>query len=161
MSMEVKLREFREGDLEAIFRLDEACFAADFRFDRESMRQFVTRKGAIVVLAVATEGSGCEGEVAGFVIVHLEGRRRMVRGYVVTVDTADGWRRRGVGARLMDAAEMAVRKSGAAVMDLHVYTENDGAIKFYEGRGYVRAGMVKRFYGTAGLPAFTYRKVLE
>ena len=61
---------------------------------------------------------------------------------------------------MMEVVEAQARSGGAVVMDLHVWTGNEGAIRFYEGRGYGRLGAVKRFYGAAGLDAFVYRKVL-
>ena len=145
------VREYRDSDLDAICALDEACFAVEFRFSRESMRRFVTRRGAICLIAEA-EG----GEIAGFVIVHLE---RGARGYVVTLDVGEGWRRRGLAGTLMEAAEARVRAAGAGVMGLHVFTGNEGAVGFYEGRGYGRVGVVPGFYGRGG-NAFVYRKEL-
>ena len=152
----VVLRRYREGDLTVICRLDEACFAEAFRFDRGAMRRFVGRQGAIVVVAEAVES----GEVVGFCVVHMEGLKSGARGYVVTLDVAEEWRRRGLASDLMEAVEAEAREGGAEVMDLHVWTENDGALRFYEGRGYGRMGLVKRFYGAEGLDAFVCRKAL-
>jgi [ribosomal protein S18]-alanine N-acetyltransferase len=159
---EVVFRRYRDGDLTAICWLDEACFAAEFRFDQGAMRRFVGRRGAIVVVAEALEGGDATegGEVAGFCIVHTDGRGGAVRGYVVTLDVAEEWRRRGLASKLMEEVEGQAQAVGAVAMDLHVWTGNEGAIRFYEGRGYGRMGLVKRFYGASGLDAFVYRKVL-
>jgi [ribosomal protein S18]-alanine N-acetyltransferase len=149
---EVLIREYRRGDLDAICALDEACFAVEFRFSRESMRGFAARRGAISLVA-----EGDDGVIAGFVIVHLE---RAARGYVVTLDVGEGWRRRGLAGTLMEVAEARAREAGALLMGLHVSTGNEGAVRFYERRGYVRVGIVPGFYGMAGGSAFVYRKEL-
>ena len=47
----------------------------------------------------------------------------------------------------MEAAEVRARAAGAGVVGLHVFTGNEGAVGFYEGRGYVRVGVVPGFYG--------------
>ena len=60
----------------------------------------------------------------------------------------------------MEDVEKQARAAGAEEMDLHVWTGNEGAIEFYEGRGYRPVELVKRFYGAAGLDAFVYRKGL-
>ncbi len=146
------VREYRDSDLDAICALDGACFTVEFRFSRESMRRFVTRRGAISLVAEAPDGA-----IAGFVIVHLE---RASRGYVVTLDVAEGWRRRGLAGALMEAAEARVREAGALLIGLHVFTGNEGAVRFYERQGYVRVGIVPGFYGVAGGNAFVYRKEL-
>src|SRR5260370_10681994 len=90
MASEVVLREYRAGDLEAICLLDEACFAEAFRFDRASMRLFAERRRAISLVAGVEGGN----EIAGVVIVHLEGNGGALRGYVVTLDVAEESRAR-------------------------------------------------------------------
>ena len=128
---EVVLRGYRVGDLAAICRLDEACFATEFRFSRGSMRRFVERKGAIVVVAewfLDGETRRVSGsKMVGFVVVHVEGTGR---GYVVTLDVAEEWRRRGLAGKMMDEAERRARAAGAGGMGLHVFTGMRGRSVF-------------------------------
>ena len=152
---EIVLRDYRDTDLEAIYRLDEDCFAPAFRFDRESMREFAEARNAICLIA---ERRG--GGITGFVIVHLDPMAAGLRGYVVTLDVAEGYRREGVAAKLMLEAESRARVAGAWRMELHVFTGNEGAIRFYERMGYSRFAVQRRFYRTDGLDAFLYRKEL-
>jgi ribosomal-protein-alanine N-acetyltransferase len=152
----IVLRDYRASDLDAIFLLDEVCFTAEFRFDRESMRAFAERRKAITLIA---EDNG--GEVIGFAIVQIERMGGGWRGYVVTLDMAVAWRRKELAWRLMQEAERRVVAAGAQWMELHVFTGNEGAIRFYERLGYERLGEVRRFYGKAGLDAFVYRKRLD
>ena len=152
---EIILREYCETDLEAIYRLDEDCFATAFRFDRESMREFAGARNAICLIA---ERRG--GELAGFVIVHLDPKAAGLRGYVVTLDVAEGYRREGVASMLMLEAERRAMSVSAQRMELHVFTGNEGAIHFYERMGYRRLAVRRRFYRTDGLDAFLYRKEL-
>ncbi|WP_213805877.1 N-acetyltransferase [Granulicella sp. dw_53] len=157
--MEIVLRGYRETDLETLFQIDEACFAAEFRFDRESMRHFVGHRRAVVVVAEVES----TGEIVGFVIVHLEGSGRAMGGYVVTLDVSEQWRRSGLAGRLMGEAEEQARESGAIWMGLHVFVENEGAIRFYERIGYVRGERVAGFYsgiaaGAKRMDAWVYRK---
>ena len=152
MSGEISLRDYRADDLEAMFRLDVVCFAPEFRFDRASMQAFAEERGAIAVVAEELGG------LVGFVIVHLERVGAGWRGYVVTLDVAEEWRRRGLAGMLMREAEARVAAAGGRWMELHVFTGNAAAIRFYERLGYERIGMIQRFYGAAGLDAFVYRR---
>ena len=160
---EVSLREYRGSDAEAMFQLDLACFAEEFRFDRKSMQTFAEEMGALCLVAETRKP-----ELAGFVIVQVEAHAQVEveqilaagRGYVVTLDVAEQWRRRGLAGRLMAAAEARVASAGAGWMELHVFTGNEGAIRFYERLGYERIGVQRRFYGKRGLDAFVYRKTL-
>jgi [ribosomal protein S18]-alanine N-acetyltransferase len=146
----VTLREYRAGDLEAMWALDVMCFEPVFRFSRRAMQRFAEARGAVSVLAEVP------GELAGFVIVQMEEQV----GYVVTLDVATAWRRQGLARRLMEDVETRVVAAGGVGMELHVFAGNVGAVRFYEGIGYGRLGMVEGFYGR-GLDALVYGKRFE
>jgi [ribosomal protein S18]-alanine N-acetyltransferase len=147
--MEVDLREYRVGDLEAMYALDVACFEPAFRFSRRAMRRFAEARGAVTVLGEA------DGELAGFVIAQMEEQV----GYVVTLDVAPAWRRQGVAGELMIDVEARALAAGGVGMELHVFVGNIGAVRFYEGIGYGRLGTAEGFYGQ-GLDALVYGKRL-
>jgi len=130
-----------------MYTLDVTCFEPVFRFSRRAMRGFAEAENAVTVLAEAG------GELAGFCIAQIEGQI----GYVVTLDVAPAWRRRGLARSLMAALESRVRENGAVSMALHVYVGNESAMRFYEKIGYGRVGMAERFYGR-GMDALVYRK---
>ena len=147
---EVTLRQYRAGDWERMYALDVACFGPPFRFSRGVMRGFAEAPRAITVLAEAA------GQLVGFCVVQMEAQV----GYVVTLDVAAAWRRRGLARRMMEDVEAKVRAAGGTGMALHVFTGNSGAMQFYEGMGYGRAGRAEGFYGR-GLDALVYRKRFE
>lgn len=151
----ISLRDYRDEDLEEMTRVDDICFAADFRFDQASMGAFAEARNAVAVVAETASG-----EMAGFVIAHMERAPAGLRGYIVTLDVLPEYRHGGLGARLIGEAERRVLAAGARWMDLHVFTGNDGAVRFYERMGYKRMGRKERFYGEVGLDAFVYRKAL-
>lgn len=150
----VELRQYRTSDLQAIVQLDELCFSKKFRFDRQVMREFAEARDAITLI---TEDRG--GELIGFVIAHLEGTTVGKYAYVVTLDVRTEKRRCAVGDKLMNAMEALSRLAGAVWVGLHVFAKNDGAIRFYERRGYQRVGTDADFYGR-NLDAWAYRKNL-
>jgi len=117
------------------------------------MRAFAEERGAIALVAETTDG-----ELVGFVIVHVERGAAGRRGYLVTLDVAEEWRRKGLAGRLMREAEARTVAAGARWMELHVFIGNEAAIRFYERLGYERVAMRRRFYGADGLDAFVYRK---
>jgi [ribosomal protein S18]-alanine N-acetyltransferase len=145
----VALRPYRPGDWEAMYTLDVECFAPAFRFSRRVMRDFAEARDAVTVIAES------HGELLGFCVVQMDGKL----GYVVTLDVAAAWQRRGLARRMMQDAEAQVRSAGGEGMALHVHTGNVGAIRFYESVGYERMGMVEGFYGP-GLDALVYQKKL-
>ena len=156
MSSEIFFRDYRVTDLEAMFQLDEGCFVEEFRFDRESMREFAEEPNAIVRVAE----SGC-GEIAGFVILHVEHVESELKAYVVTLDVALEHRRKGLASQLMREGEERAFTAGVRWIGLHVFTGNTGAIRFYERLGYERISLQRGFYGDGGLDAFVYGKELR
>jgi ribosomal-protein-alanine N-acetyltransferase len=138
-----------------MYALDLVCFAPVFQFSRGAMRGFAEAPGAVTLLAEA-ENSGAQGELAGFCIAHLEERT----GYVVTLDVAPAWRRRGLARRLMAEVESKLHAAGAEEMELHVFTGNADAIRFYESIGYTQVATAKDFYAQ-NLHALLYRKKLS
>jgi len=150
----VVLRGYRDGDLDAMFRLDEVCFEAPFRFSRSAMRRFAEARRARVVIAEAG------GELAGFCIVHVEMVELESVGYVVTLDVASMHRRNGVATRLMEQSEVEAHDAGRSSMALHVFTGNEAAIRFYERMGYAFWTRDMDFYGV-GVDALVYRKGIE
>ncbi len=153
MSNEISFRDYRASDLEAMFQLDEACFAEKFRFDRASMREFAEEQNAVVRIAT----TNCGG-IAGFVILHIEHAASGWRAYIVTLDVAPECRRKGLATRLMTDIEACAMAAGVRWLQLHVFTGNEGAIRFYERLGYSRICLSKDFYGEPELDAFVYGK---
>jgi len=155
MAEGVVLREYRASDLDEIFRLDVRCFPEAFQFDRTSMKRYAERRAGITLIAETDDGKIC-----GFVIVHLDRDRQAQVAYVVTLDVAIAFRRRGVAAQLTQEAERRAAAKGACQMELHVFAGNEGAVRFYERLGFEKVGEQQEFYGRAGLDALVYRKRL-
>lgn len=151
----MRLREYSSADLGAIFRLDEVCFEPPFRFSARAMQQFAEARNALTVVAESEDK-----EIAGFCIAHVERSRGRLSAYIVTLDVDPKERRHGLAGQMMERIELQARDAGCDAMVLHVSVENDGAIAFYESKGYERSHVVKSFYGL-GRHAYVYRKLLE
>lgn len=59
---------------------------------------------------------------------------------------AAGWRRRGIGRALLEAAVEWARGAGVRKLELHVFPHNEAAIKLYESFGFEREGYRKQHY---------------
>jgi ribosomal-protein-alanine N-acetyltransferase len=151
----VTIRHGIPNDLPALHRLDVLCFEPPFRFDFHTMRRFAREPGSFTLVAEAPGWQLC-----GFVILSLWRRRRQPPiGYVVTLDVAPERRQQGIASQLMAAAEEQVRAAGGRTMRLHVYAENQPALRFYQSAGYLPLETVPDFYGS-GVAAFLYGKDL-
>ncbi len=149
----ITLRDYRPGDDAAMYALDLECFAPPFRFTRRAMRRFAEQPGAIAILS---ETNTQPPQLAAFVIAHMEGRTA----YIVTLDVAPAFRRRGLARTLMTQTESHALAAGASEIALHVFTGNSDAITFYESLGYSRLRMAENFYAR-GVHALVYKKQMS
>jgi ribosomal protein S18 acetylase RimI-like enzyme len=119
--------------------------------DREAREVFAAALHGAAHVQVADDGVG----VVGFVEYLVRGTFGH-SGYVWAIGVAADAQGRGIGGRLMDAAEAAIFDAGPNVF-LLVSATNARARHFYERRGYRRTGELAD-YVRAGLTEIFYRK---
>jgi ribosomal-protein-alanine N-acetyltransferase len=97
---------------------------------------------------------------AGFAIAEWKQVQGETVAYVATLEVIPEARRRGVGGELLARIEGSVREAGASLIWLHVDSQNAGAVRLYESRGFRCEGREENYYpkGRAGL---IYVKGLE
>lgn len=99
----------------------------------------LTDDRSALFVAVAAAGGG---EVVGQVGVELRPYDVAELGMLV----APGWRGRGVGTALLDAAIGWAREAGAHKVALQVWPHNRAARALYEKFGFVEEGVLRRHY---------------
>ena len=148
---ELKLRPYREVDLEDLHYIDGLCFTPAIAYSREELRDFIGHPGAITLVAE------CNLKIIGFVVTHREPHHL---GHIITLDILAEWRRRRVGTLLMDSAEERLRVHGPRIIYLETAVENHTAIRFYQKRGYGIHDRVENYYAD-GSAAAVMAKVFE
>jgi ribosomal protein S18 acetylase RimI-like enzyme len=145
------LRRAEERDLDGLVRLEQRCFDLD-RLSRRSLRHFL-RRGRASLLVAERQGGG----LVGYALVTLRRGARVARLYSIAVDPAE--RRRGLGGRLLRAAESAARQAGAEELRLEARASNRAAIAAYEAAGYRTIGRYPGYYED-GADALRFAKPL-
>jgi ribosomal protein S18 acetylase RimI-like enzyme len=128
------IRPGSASDLDALDHLEETCFA-ERRFKRDHL-SWVLHNGSAFTLLEVDRG------LRGAVMVLLE--TDVAR--VLSVAVAPPLRRRGIGRRLMEAAETFAANRGARVIRLEVGVTNQAAIALYRSMGYRADGLLPRYY---------------
>lgn len=129
---EVRLRDFRyPEDYQVVYELWSA--AGDGIHLRQSdERQEIEKKlGRDADLFLLAEVGG---RVVGSVLGGFDGRRGMMYHLAVAPEFRHG----GIGSRLVAELEGRLRAKGCIRYYLLVTRDNEEAIRFYEGRGWVR-----------------------
>jgi ribosomal protein S18 acetylase RimI-like enzyme len=137
-------------DLAALVAIEQAVFTSDI-LSRRSFRRFVAASGAALLVAEA------DGKLAGYALVLYPPRSKLARLYSIAVAPHSG--RRGVGPRLLAAAEAAARRHGRQTMRLEVHEHNGRAIARYEKSGYRLFGRHRHYYDNHG-DALRFEKTL-
>lgn len=147
----MELRSFRASDLGTLSEIDQACFPAGIAYTQQELASFICQPNSRTWVAVGG------GDIVGFLVAI---RRSNRVAHIITIDVVESWRRRGVGRRLMDAAEDWAARLGLQSIHLETSEENTTAQQFYEARGYAKVRKVDHYYGN-GATAWVMVKKLK
>ncbi len=147
-------RSYTSADFPALYAIEEICFQPPFRFPQRYMRRLLESPGTITW--IAEENS----QIAGFAIADCEWDSCGIVAYIQTIEVLPAMRGRGAGNELLRRIEDSVRELGARSIWLHVDSQNTGALRLYESRGFACEGRNDRYY-PHGRAALIYRKLLE
>src|SRR5436853_435682 len=112
---DVRLRAAEPGDVEALAALEVRVFKTD-RISPRAFRRFVSSPTAALI--VATHGD----KLAGYALVLFRAGSAIARLYSIAVVPEAGGR--GVGGKLLDAAEQAAVACERVVLRLEVHENN-------------------------------------
>jgi RimJ/RimL family protein N-acetyltransferase len=91
-----------------------------------------------------------DGEVVGNVLVSVDRGVATEHIGVLSITITDGWRDVGIGTEMVAAAQRWARDRGLFKLSLGVFPDNERAVAVYEKRGFVREGVRRMQYRTAG-----------
>jgi len=129
------LRVAGSGDVDALYRFEVLCFH-ERRFRREHVDWILRNERALTLVVDGPTG------LRGAIMMLFEGH--VCR--ILSVAVAPDERRRGLGSRLMKAAEDLSLERGCSSVRLEVSTHNLAAIEFYRDLGYRTDGVLYGYY---------------
>ncbi len=149
----IKVRPARASDLNRIRAIEEKSFEYPW-----PTRAFQWKLGEVGFFVCQLEG-----EVAGFIIAQLDQAplaysinkvfkilgidRRFERlAHIQNLAVDPIYRRIGVASKLLDHLIGICTSKKIEHIRLEVRTENEGAVKFYESRGFARVKVLKSYY---------------
>ena len=131
------IREYRPGDFETLWQIDQTCFARGISYTRRELAFYIARKLGFTLVAER------EGKIVGFVVID---RDRRGQGHVITIDVLPEERRSGLGSLLMAAAEERLLSLGCSLVVLETAVDNAAALAFYKRHGYSVIHTIPRYY---------------
>lgn len=145
------VRSATPADLDALLALELRAFSGDRMSRTQYRRHLVSPAAAVLVTCAPDEG------LLGSALVFFRRGNTLARLY--SIATAPAARGRGIGARLLAAAEDVARERGCRALRLEVRVDNPNAIALYERAGYRRIGHYTGYYED-GADAWRYEKGL-
>ena len=130
---ELELRRFQSGDLEAVSRIEEACF--DDPYPQYFFSQLAEANPETFIVALL------EGEIVGYAIVD----RWADHDHLISIAVQPEHRRKGVAQQLLTRLETELVSKQRPVR-LEVRRNNKPAIQFYTKNGYRYVGLEERYY---------------
>jgi len=134
----VKIRPMTSGDYDSVYALWLSCSGMGLNSiddSREGIAKFLRRNSCTCF--AAEEGNA----ITGVIMAGHDGRR----GYIYHTAVHPGFRGKGVGTLLVDAALDALKKEGITKVALVAFEKNIGGNAFWEKQGFtVRDDLVYR-----------------
>lgn len=135
---EMRIRAATPADLDALVRIEEACFDSD-RLSRRSFRDFI-HHGHCTLLV-----SDGDGGISGYILILYRRGTALARLYSIAL--APSARGSGLAAGLMSAGEDIARdEHGCLSLRLEVRPDNKSAITLYTRLGYKQFGKYLDYY---------------
>jgi ribosomal protein S18 acetylase RimI-like enzyme len=125
-------------DFERIVELEHLCFPREHAYSRRQLRYLLTKANSTVLVETM------DALMRGFLII-LYRRGTTVAG-IETINVDPAYRKKGIGLRLLSAAEEHLRKKGIHKIRLEVAITNTAAIMLYEHAGFQQTMMLKKYY---------------
>jgi ribosomal-protein-alanine N-acetyltransferase len=147
IGLPVTVDEMRLGDIVQVHEIERLSFSSPwptYAFEQELRANRLAR----YVVARAAEPSG--ERVVGFAGVWL----MVDEAHITTFGVHPGWRRQGIGRRLLLRLVELSMELGAARMTLEVRVGNTAAQELYRNFGFTIAGTRVRYYTDDGEDAF-------
>jgi ribosomal-protein-alanine N-acetyltransferase len=138
--------------LEALYNIETECFTHE-AFSKKQIASLLKSPNSLSLLAKLND------EVVGFIIVLTYERKKRKLGHIYTLDVAEKARKRGVGLKLLCAAEQILRADEIDGIILEVRVDNMAARELYRKLGFTEVGRLKNFY--SGVDGLQMQKKLQ
>lgn len=147
----LRIRRAVPEDIDALIRLEEACFQED-RISRRSFRTLLARPTATTIIATFDD------RLVGYAMLLFRKGTALVRLYSLAV--SPDYANRGLGRHLLKAAEQTAFDKGRVYLRLEVREDNEKAITLYRRCGYRPIGRYLNYYEDHA-PALRFEKTLR
>ena len=154
--VEFILRDYRPEDFEALWRIDQECFAPGIAYSKRELAIYIRRRGSFTIVAESAKTQGKNSAIAGFIVA--EANRGM--GHIISIDVLPFNRRSGLGSKLLETVENRLAELQCRNVVLETAVDNTAALGFYKRHQYSVLRVSPRYYSN-GVDALVMGKSLR
>jgi [ribosomal protein S18]-alanine N-acetyltransferase len=147
---EVRVRRMSYADLAMVMEIERASFTMPWT--EETFRGLLRRSDSLLWVA-ESKREGVVGYAAVWIVLD--------QAELGDIAVADGWRRRGVGRRLLETVLEAMAERSVRELYLEVRPSNREARRLYERYGFEEVGRRKDYYARPREDALVLRRLIE
>jgi len=156
-NVEFVLRDYRAEDFEALWSIDQRCFAPGIAYSKRELAIYIRRQGSFTIVAEdADTHSNSSSAIAGFIVA--EANRGV--GHIISIDVLPASRRVGLGSKLLLTAESRLCALKCRSVVLETAVDNTSALGFYKRHRYAVLKVSPRYYSN-GVDALVLGKILN
>ena len=131
--------QFAEADdIDAIFEIEQKCFPGQTSYSKRQLRYLVLNANSISLVARDKE------TIKAFIIVTF--REGNVSCNIETIDVDPAFKNKGLGLKLLMAAEKEMKERGMRSCQLEVSEGNKSALNLYRKAGYIFKERLEGYY---------------
>ena len=132
------IRKATNKDLEQIFKIEQQCFNRYTAYSKKQFNYLITKAHSSCFVETSNQS------IRGFIII-LYKKNSKIAG-IETIDVDPKYQGKGIGTRLMHAAEEEIKKKGINKIRLEVSKNNVAAINLYKKLEYYQTAILHNYY---------------
>ena len=124
--------------IDAIFKIEQKCFPGRTSYSKRQLEYLLLHANSTCFIAKH------EGVVRAFLMVTY--RHGSLVGHIETIDVNPAFQNKGIGLKLLEAAELDMKQRGMHWSQLEVSEGNQAALKLYRKAGYELKERIEDYY---------------
>ena len=125
-------------EIDAIVEIENKCFSGKAAYSKRQLEQLILNADSDCLVEKE------EGIIRAFLIVTY--RQRSLTCNIETIDVDPAFKNRGIGLKLLKAAETDMKRRGMRWSQLEVSEGNEAALKVYRKAGYTFKERLEGYY---------------
>jgi ribosomal protein S18 acetylase RimI-like enzyme len=128
----------KTSEIDEIFNIEQKCFPGKVGYSKGLLEYLILNANSTCLVEKQ------DGVIRGFLIVTYH--RGSLTCHIETIDVDPAFKNKGIGLRLLEAAEIDMKEKGMKFSQLEVSEGNEAAFNLYKKAGYTVKERIEGYY---------------